>query len=155
MTSRWRQPYRSEADETARQVIGVGLALAGLFPVCGTAVTTARPGPTLAALAFVAVWETMLWRAFPVGLYVSESGVKVRTVWRSRVLPWSAVTRVRAGPATGSAASAVWISTTTGPDVETPIWRRGPRVWRRNRVWLDPDAFAQLIADLNIRVRLD
>jgi len=145
MTPRWPQQYRSESTVTA-WVFTVG----GLIALVAR---TIRATPSLEWLAFFALWMTSLWRIALVGLYVGDDGVKVRTIWWSRVVPWSAVAQVWAGPATGHDATAVWISTTTGADVETPIWRRDPSVGHQTRVLLDADTFTRLIADLRARGR--
>ncbi|GIF75129.1 hypothetical protein [Asanoa siamensis] len=100
-------------------------------------------------------FEVVLWRTVLVGVYVSERGVKIRHVTRTRVVPWNRVTRVWAGQAAGFDAWQIWVSTSDPDrDVETPIWRRQAWTWRRhwtlhrNRVYLSPDEFAATLAAL-------
>jgi len=125
-------------------------AVVGLLPACGAAVVAAEPDSVVGALAFVAVWEVALWRIVGVGLYVGDRGVKVRSVWRTRVLPWRRIDRAWAGPATGYEAWAIWISATEPRVVvETPIWRKGTRVRHRNRHKVDSVMFARLLGELN------
>lgn len=147
MTQRWRHAYRLESPAT-----GFAMAIAGLI-VLGVSALRTRAAPTLETLGFFVLWETLLLRTLLVGLYIGDTGVKVRTMWRSRMVPWPRVARAWAGPATGYDATAIWISVTTGADVETPIWRRSHGVGHTTRVSLDDDAFASLLADLNARAR--
>jgi len=149
----WRRPYGSGDWHAARLLLvgvmsAVGLCLP-FVPLLSSRVTTA-PSYLLPA-AFVVLWQTVLWRAALVDVYLNDYGVKVWMVFRTQVIPWPAIDRAWASAATGfDDAMAIWISRTDGrPDVETPIWCRPTPVRQRNRVRLDPAEFDQLLNRLN------
>lgn len=155
MATGWRKPYESELQHTLVSVAWLVAAVVGLVPLCGGVVTGFGPVAWIVVLGFIALWETALWRAVGVGLYVSERGVKVQSILRTTVLPWASLDQAWAAPATGYGAWAIWISVSDpARDVETPIWRKGSRASHRNRRILDPDAFGALLDQLNSEAAL-
>jgi len=150
----WYRPYEGGQDDryTLRYVVASGMSVAGLFPLCGLAIGNVSGTGATAILLFVLMWEVVLWRVMLVGVYVSDYGIKIRTVHRTRVIPWSQVTRAWAGQATNYDAWQIWVSAGDPErDFETPIWRRGSRARHRNRILLPPEEFAAALAVLNSR----
>lgn len=149
---RWDRAYQTDQDDlhTLRYVVAAGMSLAGLFPLCSVALSERpRPAGIAAAALFVLVWEVVLWRVTLVGLYVSDHGIKIRTVLRTRVIAWPQVARVWAGQAADYDAWQIWVSTRDPErDVETPIWRRGSRARHRDRIVLPPEEFAAVLNTL-------
>jgi hypothetical protein len=149
---RWVRPYGGDQDDlyTRPYVVAGGMSVAGLFPLCGVVVGEPPGAATLAIVLFVLMWEVVVWRVALVGVYVSDYGIKIRMVHRTRVIPWSHLTRAWAGQAANYDAWQIWVSTRDPErDFETPIWRRGSRVRHRNRILLPPEEFAAVLAALN------
>ncbi|RZU71733.1 PH (Pleckstrin Homology) domain-containing protein [Micromonospora kangleipakensis] len=150
----WVRPYEGDQDDlhTLRYVVAAGMSVAGLFPLCGAASRGLSGAALPAVVLFVVTWEVVLWRVVLVGVYVSDHGIKIRTVLRTRVIPWSQVTRAWAGQAANYDAWQIWVSARDPErELETPIWRRGSRARHRNRVVLPPEEFAAALAALNSR----
>ncbi|MEU8301866.1 PH domain-containing protein [Micromonospora sp. NPDC048909] len=130
---------------------GLRQAVTGLFLVIGTAfavlllvafgralaggVELAEALTMVAAAAFMTVWWTFAARLHLAGVYVGERGVRLRHVFRTRTLPWSAVTGFAARPALflgePTVRDACWVLT-TGDAFETPVQRRSREIgWRK------------------------
>jgi len=153
---RWVRPYGQDDQYALRYVVAGFMSVAGLFPICGALsqadgeVTAADAPWLLAIVGYVVLFEIVVWRWALYGVYVSDFGVKVRTFYRTRVLPWSRITRAWAGPAAHYDAWQIWISVRDPErDIETPIWRKGSRQKHSNRVVLPPDEFAATLAALD------
>lgn len=154
----WARPYEAYYGDQfgLRYLVAAGMSVGACVAMLGGIVAGGVP---LASAPFIvlfwAVWTTMLWRLVLVGVYVNDYGVKVRFVHRTHVIAWPDVTRAWAGQAAHYDAWQIWI-TTRDPerDVETPIWRRGPRR-RSNRVILEPEEFATVLTVLNAHRRPD
>jgi len=104
-------------------LFGFGWVLAGLF------VNTLRQGVHVLAVlpfAFFAVFLTVAWRGIFVGVYVSETGVRIRTVGRTVTLRWDEVAGFEVLPVPDKATVAIWVMRRHGPPVQTPILARGP-----------------------------
>lgn len=148
----WERPYGSDGDDlhTLRYVVASGMSVAGLFPLCGLTMGDVSAAEATAIVLFVLLWEVVLWRVTLVGVYVSDHGIKIRTVHRTRVIPWSQVSRAWAGQAANYDAWQIWVSARDPErDFETPIWRRGSRARHRNRIVLPPEEFAAALSALN------
>ena len=150
---RWVRPYEADQDDwhALRLVFaGAMTVIAGLTVLSGFAAGE-LPGAAAPPLAlFMLAWTVMLWRVVLVGVYVSDHGIKVRMVLRTRVIAWPDVTRAWAGRAAQFDAWQIWVSARDpARDVETPIWRRGSRARHRNRGVLPPQEFAATLAALN------
>jgi hypothetical protein len=139
-----------------RYFVATAFSLGGLVPLCGLALDQGRPAAPL-VVPFVLLWQVGLWRTTLVGVYVGDRGIKIRSVFRTHVVPWVRVARVWAGPATDHDAWQIWV-TTQNPerDIATPIWRRGsPAIQRKrigllsNRIALSPERFSALLAALD------
>ncbi len=150
--STWRRAYHSDRGtlHTLRYVVAGGMSVAGLAPLCGLASERIGTAGQLVIVLFVLMWEAAVWRTVLVGVYVSDYGVKIRTVLHTRIIAWSRVSRVWAGPAVSYDAWQIWISRHDPErDFPTPIWRRGSRSRHRNRIVLSPDEFAAVLSRLN------
>ncbi|SCL44620.1 hypothetical protein GA0070606_0374 [Micromonospora citrea] len=147
----WDRAYQSGQDDlyNLRYVVAGGMSVAGLLPFCGLAVGEVPWTAAPAVGAFVLMWQVVLWRVTLVGVFVSDHGIKIRLVHRTRVVPWSQVSRAWAGRAANYDAWQIWVSTRDPErDLETPIWREGSPL-HRNRIVLSPEEFAAALATLN------
>jgi hypothetical protein len=134
-----------------RYGVAAVMSVGGLVPLLG--LVWGGPGWGAAVVvAFVALWETLLWRVVLVGVLVGERGIKIRRVLRTHVVAWTDVERVWAGPAAAYDAWQLWVST-PGRDLETPIWRKGSRARHRNRIVLSSEEFASVLNVLARGVR--
>ncbi|MFD0785156.1 PH domain-containing protein [Micromonospora azadirachtae] len=125
--------------------------VSGLFLLVGTAfavVLLVTGGAALAdgvdvvtalgivgAMALMGVSLTFAARLHLAGVYVCASGVRLRHVFRTRTLPWSAVTGFAARPALflgePTIRDACWVLTVDGA-FETPVQRRSREMgWRK------------------------
>lgn len=137
---------------TWRQVApgSAGTILLGAFVVCYSLAAVAMvvavlpharrdPVATIVAVLFVGCSWTFVWRLYRTGLYVSRTGLRLVWVWRTRTLPWSAVVDItsRSARAWGvdTVRDAIWVTTASGEQIETPIQRRTAWLsagWRKN-----------------------
>ncbi|MER7334047.1 MULTISPECIES: hypothetical protein [unclassified Micromonospora] len=149
----WDRAYRADQDDrhTLRYVVAAGMSVVGPLLLCGgLAVGESSWAAASAVGVFVLMWEVVLWRVTLVGVFVSDYGIKIRTVHRTQVIPWSRVSRAWAGQAANYDAWQVWVSTRDPErDFETPIWRQGSRARHSNRIVLSPEEFATALATLN------
>jgi len=144
----WRSAVAGH--DNARYVFGAAWSVAGLLPVLGP-VLAGRPADALWwSVPFVLLWQLVLWRTVLVGVYVSDRGIKIRSVVRTHVVPWSRVDRVWTGQADRYDAWQIWV-TTRDPQrhLPTPIWRRGSRATHLTRVVLPVDQFNAVLAALD------
>lgn len=146
----WARPFHRETDDYQRW-LGTGMAIIGGL-VVGVQAVMALDKPLAAAIyaAFAVAWVVGCVRIVLVEVYLGSRGVKIRHVHRTRVVPWSAVTRVWAGPAAAYDAWQIWVSA-GGRDFETPIWREESRARHRNRIVLPPAEFAATLNALDPR----
>ncbi|MGA8117992.1 MAG: PH domain-containing protein, partial [Actinocatenispora sp.] len=116
----------------------------------------------------LAGWGTLLWRDFWTGLYASHSALRIRSLFRTRTVPWSGISRIEARPARllgwDLAQDAIWIVLTTDTDVQTPIqrWDRGATFQPQTGVTLQTKQFDRTVQELrsyrrcpNTRRKLD
>ncbi len=151
---RWVRPYGTRYDgDLAATAIGIA-AVGVLVVTCGFALQGPAPVTSwIAILAFDALFLTMAWRIARVGLFIHEHGVMVRTVLRTRVVPWTAIALVREGRPRRYNARAIVLELRGGQRaVETPIWLRTGSPNHRNRIKLSADEFQSLIERLNTMV---
>jgi len=149
---RWVRPYERAHDDlyALRYALTGVMSVAGLVPLCGLTAGELSAAAVPVIVGFVVLWEVGIWRVVLVGVYVSDFGVKVRTVTWTHVIPWSRVVRAWAGQAAHYDAWQIWVSVRDPErDKETPIWRKGSRSRHRNRVVLPPDEFASVLAALD------
>jgi hypothetical protein len=148
----WYRPYEGDQDDAQelRYLAASGLSAVGIFPLCGLMTDDMSGAGATALVLFVLTWQVVLWRTALVGLYISDHGIKIRAVHRTRVIPWSRVTCAWAGKAANYNAWQIWVSV-GDPErhFETPIWRQGARARHRNRIRLTPEKFAATLAALN------
>jgi hypothetical protein len=109
--------------------IGLGMLVILLRGIIFYAPARALPGALVVTL-FVSLWTAGAWRMNRIGVYTSDAGVRIRTLLRTRTLPWKSVARIEDGPATsgmGGAsaralqARAIWIVPMTGSPIQTPL----------------------------------
>jgi hypothetical protein len=151
----WRRPYHRGVVDSDGYALRYGVAglmsVGGLLPLVSLA-SGATGWGAVAAVGFVALWETMLWRVVLVGLFVGERGIKIRGVLRTSVVAWGDVARVWVGPAAAHHAGQLWVST-ADRDLGTPVWRKGLRPGHRHGVALSPEEFASVLDVLARSVR--
>jgi hypothetical protein len=92
---RWRRPYALESGFGLTLFL---LCLAGSGAVVGVvAVLTGKPWSRLYTLLWLAT--AILARGVFVGLYISDTGVRIRKFWRTYTLAWKDVAGVTKAPA--------------------------------------------------------
>jgi hypothetical protein len=90
------------------------------------------PGVLLLVLALFAVWVVASYRILRMGVYVSDQGVRVLGLLRSRTVPWSEVeritvrdTRQSVGPLQVASGLGVQLEPRAGAPIETTLWAQG------------------------------
>jgi hypothetical protein len=153
---RWEVPYESPARTAVRFGFASMATLWTLFLVAGLPLSDPSSlSSWIFGIVLAAFFITAAWRIVLVGVWIGDHGIKVNMVARTCVVRWSKFDRVWLAPATGYDALALWISTTDGRDIETPLWRVGTRVWHRNRTKLSQQELSRLMERLRIEARLD
>jgi hypothetical protein len=114
--------------------IGGAATLGILFMVVrglirGTFESSAWPG-VLFVLLFLTAWTAAAYRMGRVGVFVSDIGVRNRSMFRTRTIPWADVKRFETRPMVNSVvgsfasmlrANAVWILLTNGTELQTGL----------------------------------
>src|SRR5687768_17138244 len=125
---RWSRAYHSNGDGfyALRYLFAAFMSVCGLGPLLGFVVDDLDPSAAFGIVPFVVLWQLVLWRVVLVGVYVSDYGVKVRTLSRTHVIPWSRVVRAWAGQARDYDAWQIWLSVCDPEqpkerDIDTPI----------------------------------
>lgn len=104
---------------------------------------------------FLGTWLTIAWRLARTGLVVSDAGVRIRWVHRTRTFTWDWVLRFYTAPDI-LVPGRLWIELTDGTRVRTPIQRvryvlLGSAL-RDGGTWLTPDRYDALLQDLGNRL---
>ncbi|GAA0815995.1 PH domain-containing protein [Spirilliplanes yamanashiensis] len=131
MSPAWTRPY---TPGTGRWIVigweAVSLAAlawttADMFGLVGT-------GLTVLAAALAAVWVVGSWRIVEMGVYVSDHGVRIRGLLRTRTLAWSDIQHIwlhraehRLGPIRIPSGLTVLIERRDGRTVNTELWAQG------------------------------
>ena len=110
-------------------VTGGMLAFAALFALSVTTAVLTVSGGThpgiLAVYAFVVALLLVGWRVYRVGIYVSDSALRIRHLLRTRTLRWSQIDQVTSRPARmfgrDTVRHAIWVLPRDGRPVETPV----------------------------------
>jgi hypothetical protein len=96
---------------------------------------TSGPGPKVILLVvylFLVVLVVVGWRQLQVGVSVSDRGLRIRRLARTRTLPWAAIDEVHSRPARRfgreTYRQAIWVLPHVGPAVETPVQLYGADV---------------------------
>jgi hypothetical protein len=122
----WTRPYR----DPFRIATGV-LALFGSGIACVIAVGIlaghwTEPWARVPAALFVALWLTCAWRLQRTALVISDHGVRVRWLLRTRTMDWNEIDGFRFGLDV-MVVNRLWIDLTDGRRIRTPV-QRGPRL---------------------------
>jgi hypothetical protein len=122
-----------------------GWSTVGLFSLSGA-------GVVALGLALTGLWVAGCWRIARMGVYVSEYGVKVRGLLRSRTVAWRDVAHIRLHEAAYRmgrleipSGMTVLIERQTGADIPTSLWAQGVDFHRQ------PGAFRAVYHDLRER----
>jgi PH (Pleckstrin Homology) domain-containing protein len=109
---------------------GIGVVLTVWFTTTlFTGTVISRPG-AVGIVVFAALWTAGAWRMSRMGVWVSDSGVRVRTFLRTRTVAWPDVARFEIRAATQGQggryaadlrAQAVWMVLKDGAAIQTPI----------------------------------
>jgi len=110
-------------------VTGALLAFAALFALSvTTAVLTVSGGAhplILAVYGFVVLLLLIGWRVYRVGIYVSDTALRVRHLLRTRTLLWSQIDQVASRLARmfgrATVRHAIWVLPHQGRPLETPV----------------------------------
>ncbi|WP_173077524.1 PH domain-containing protein [Phytohabitans rumicis] len=151
MGHRWMRPY---TPGQGRRLIMLwelvalavfGWSTAELFELRGA-------GIALLAAALTLLWVLGSWRIARMGVYVSEYGVRVRGLLRSRTMAWRDVEHIRLHRAAHRlgrleipSGMTVLIERCDGVDVPTSLWAQGVDFHRQ------PGAFRAVYHDLRER----
>jgi hypothetical protein len=135
-------------------VIGTAFVAVGLGVV---ATQTQSVVAVLIALPLPGIWLMFAWRFARIGLVISDVGVRIRWIHRTRTFGWGQVERFYTARDI-LAPARLWIELTDGSQVRTPIQRvrhmllgspladGGP--------WLTPDRYEALLRTLYSRLAL-
>ncbi|SNT65801.1 PH domain-containing protein [Asanoa hainanensis] len=145
---------RAEGDsDNARYAVAVAFSAGGLLPLCGLVAEKARESAPL-VVPLLLLWQALVWRSALSGVFVGPGGIKIRSLFRTRLVPWGRVDRVWAGLATDHDGWQIWV-TTRDPqrDLPTSIRRLSPAIKRRgprtpDMVVLPSDRFTAALATL-------
>ncbi|MBX6748790.1 MAG: PH domain-containing protein [Micromonosporaceae bacterium] len=130
--ARWRRPYRAR-DRLIAQAFAVVASVLWLGTVLYY--TVVRPAtsawwlPPLAIGSLIAAIVIQL-RVNAQGVAVGEPGIRVRTAWRTRIVPWSDVRQVLVVDDPRYRNRALVIDTHGGERIPTPIFRDADRPFR-------------------------
>ncbi|MGW5666779.1 PH domain-containing protein [Micromonospora sp. NPDC003776] len=124
---RWERPYSLD--------IATGFAVPGVVTTAGFAALvvtmSVREGMSPPSLMLLAVWlagalATVARRAM-LGVYVSDGGIRSRSLLRTTTVPWGSVSDIRSGTASLAGLDmgrlAIVIERTDGVSVQTPLQR--------------------------------
>jgi hypothetical protein len=139
----WRPVLKHEETVAAAWVATVPVAC---LPVCGIGQVSWLNWMLLPALAGVTL--LLIWRIALIGVSISDTGIKVRHVTRTHIVPWPEVVQIWPGPAREHRATAIWIST-AAEHIETPFWLRDPKARHKHRIKLRQADFDELLRVLN------
>ncbi|MFI7213157.1 PH domain-containing protein [Micromonospora maritima] len=134
--TRWQRPYSLDL-ETAGALFGVlaTAVLGALLVVGGLGGVVPAPLAVLGG-AWVALGSVVGIRQAMLGVYVSDVGVRSRSMFRTTTVPWASVVEIRSG--TGSTAGldmgrlAIVIDRADGEPVQTPLQRGHFRLFSLN-----------------------
>jgi hypothetical protein len=161
----WRRVHRPlrgakviAVATTLAIMTAIALMYAFLFGVGDTAFTVAMY--TAIGAILLGMWA---WRRWSYGVFVSPYGIRITYVSNTMLFALSDVAEVavrrstRANPA-GRAASSLWIVTTDGTAVESPVVRGKARagqyaIDRPPRLHLPEPVFDAVVADLRAALR--
>ena len=156
--SQWRRPYKQRIRPFLH-LYAAFFSVFGFLPLCGIGGLPSDGGEwagTMVLIAFVALWQAIVWRSALVGLYVGPPGIRLRTMLRTRTIPWADVHRVLVVDDPQYRNRGLAIVTRWGTRVETPVWQfawqwlraRGPA----SREFLAPAELDALAAELDTMV---
>jgi hypothetical protein len=154
----WRRPHGTSGFTIMG---GVNLVGFGLFAFTGLVGVASGRWAWHGWYLLLVVPIALTWRMMLIDLYVGDRGLRVRTFWRTRTVPWSDVAgfEVRPGTRLGDPGShpAIWINLRESGAIETPVIQVSeariflPR-WTRGPVDLPPKEFDQCVASLRDRL---
>ncbi len=109
----------------------------------------------LIVLPFPGIWLTFAWRLARIGLVVSDVGVRIRWLLRTRTFGWNQVKGFHTARDI-LAPGRLWIESTDGNRVRAPIQRVRRMFFGSMRAdggaWLTPDRYDALLRTLNSRL---
>jgi hypothetical protein len=119
-------------------VLLLGAVLGVVFTVLSVTQWSGHGGFLVGAYIWLAVLLTFGWRMYRMGLYISATRVRLVYPWKTRTLAWPSVTLIDSHPGKvwgmDTVRDAIWLTTTSGEQIETPVqcrekkwWTRGPR----------------------------
>ncbi|MGR6319900.1 PH domain-containing protein [Micromonospora soli] len=124
--TRWRRPHPITGELVYVAVV-LPLGVAGstwfLYQIFSD---EWPPSPFVAWPIFlVCAWLGGGWRMSRAGVFISDEGIRIRTIFRTRTLPWSSVARIDSWPTRASGfprqTEAIWVLTRDNKPIETPL----------------------------------
>lgn len=137
-----------------------GFMVAAAIALTGKLLTLDDVDPqVLLAYPFLACCAAGSWRLGATGLYVGPGGVRIRRVLSTRTVEWSRVGAFFIAPGAflggEGGRHAIWLQTTDGEKIATPIHRRADglvfAVYQQDIV-LSPERFDRVLAGLRSRL---
>jgi hypothetical protein len=153
----WTTPYKD-----SWRILPYGIAVAGTaFTASGIGMVATRSqnvGAVLIVVPPLGMWLTFVWRLARTGLVISDTGVRVRWVHRTRTFTWNRVRRFHTARDI-LAPGRLWIELTDGIQVRTPVQRVRNMVLGSalsdGGTWLTPGRYEALLQTLDNRLALE
>ena len=121
---RWRRPHGVSGFTMAS---GGALAAFGMLAFTGSMGVVTGRWPWHGSYLLLVLPIALVWRIMLIDLYVNGSGLRLRTLWHTRTIPWSEVagfdTRPRTWLGEPGSLPAIWIDLRDSASIETPIVR--------------------------------
>jgi hypothetical protein len=114
-----------------------------------------------AGYGVLACWLLVVWRSHRAGVFVSEHGIRIRHLIRTRTIAWPDVAGIDSKPAlllgTATDRTAIWVRLRGGGSVETPVQRSGTgsgvTVYKMSGQVLNRTAYDKTLHILRSRLR--
>ncbi|WP_436530699.1 hypothetical protein [Actinoplanes sp. HUAS TT8] len=160
---RWRRPYPwtfMDIVGAIFTVVGTGFAIVLAVAVVTTAPRLEELSGVLAAAVFLAVWLTAVNRLTRAGIYLSDHGVRLRGVFRTRTFVRAEIAEAVSAPAElfgrPTARQAIWLVLRDGTRIEAPVqertFYRSTPLTKNSGAVLAPSRFAETLTAVNQHV---
>jgi hypothetical protein len=121
--AQWVRPYEDPVRALLYVLAMVGTVFAAVVGVLmAVAWQQVSVGEVLIVVSFFAVWLTFAWRFARTALVVSDEGVRLRWLLRTRTLRWDQVREFYTAR-DGVISQRLWIELSDGTRVRTPVQR--------------------------------
>ncbi|MFC0527177.1 hypothetical protein [Phytohabitans kaempferiae] len=150
----WTTPYNDPL-----RIVPYGMAVIGtVFAAAGIGIVATQTHSVVAVpivLPLLGIWLTFMWRFARIGLVISDVGVRIRWLLRTRTFGWNQVQRFHTARDI-LAPARLWIELTDGSQIRTPIQRvrylLPGATLADGSAWLTPDRYKALLRTLYSRL---